>query len=222
MSLQTPGLFPSKVTGTPQLFFSARTSFRTLGPPGVPYPYPPHYHGEARELSVSPCSLASGLAVASPLSTKSPAQRLAPLATHPRLATKREKKKQQPTPWPSDTSPSIAGRSSRLRTRSSLRNCVVAARSSRSRFAKPSARRTWPSGEALALARIGLALRSVPRPTATTSRLPQNPRYAHGHFLFVSGLDPFVLLRLQGDPSFLCTLPKIMLSATWGRRASLF
>jgi hypothetical protein len=72
----------------------------------------------------------------------------------------------QPQPWLTATSPSTAAPSSRRRTRSSPTSSAAAARSSRSRSARPSARRTSPSDEASAPATSDPVPLWAPLPTA--------------------------------------------------------
>lgn len=50
--------------------------------------------------------------------------------------------------WPTNSSPSTAGRTTRRKIFSSLRRFAAAAKRHRWKFAGPSVRRTWPSGEA--------------------------------------------------------------------------
>ena len=80
-------------------------------------------------------------------------------------------------PWLTDTFPSIGAPSSRPRTRSNQRSCVAAVKSSRSRSARRSARRTWLSVVASAPVRTAPVLRSVLLPTATMKTLQRSPRY---------------------------------------------
>lgn len=105
-----------------------------------------------------------------------------------RLSSHRPPSQPTATPsqsWRSDTSPSTDVPTTRPRAPSRPMLSVAVARNNRSRFARPSARRTWQRDAALAQARTVLVPRSVRLPTVTMTQLLQNLRYVSYNCLVI-------------------------------------